>query len=139
MVIGALEIEVVVAWSESLKDKRRVVKSLKDRLHREHLVAVAEIGEQDSLQLARVAVVAVGADGQRVGQTLDRITLKLAAVRDGEASVVSRELFRAADVPESRRLNPDESPGEAPDGSLEEDLLARGARALDETDPEQSP
>lgn len=135
MVIGALEIEVVVAWSESLKDKRRVVKSLKDRLHREHLVAVAEIGEQDSLQLARIAVVAVGADGQRVGQMLDRITLKLAAVRDGEASVISRELFRAADVPDSRRLAPDEGP----DDSLEDDLLARGARALDETDPEQSP
>jgi len=131
MVIGVLEIEIVVAWSESLKDKRRVVKSLKDRLHREHLVAVAEVGGQDSLRRARVAVAAVGADGRRVGETLDRIALKLAALRDGEASIVSRELFRAADVPESRKAQADEA--------LESDLLARGARALDEAGQEQSP
>ena len=124
MVIGVLEIEVLVPWSESLKDKRRVVKSLKDRLHREHLVAVAEVAEHDSLQRSRLAVACVGSEGRRVGETLDRIALKLAALRDGEASVVSRELFRAADVPESRRIGPDHD--------LEEDLLARGARALDE-------
>ncbi len=126
MVIGALEIEIVVAWSESLKDKRRVVKSLKDRLHREHLVAVAEVGGQDSLQMARVAVVCVGAEGRRVGETLDRIALKIGELRNAEAEVVGREVFRAADVPESRRM--------APDGGLEDELLARGADALDQED-----
>ena len=131
MVIGVLEIEVVVPWSESLKDKRRVVKSLKDRLHREHLVAVAEVGEQDSLQRARLGVACLGSDGRRVGETLDRIALKLAGLRDGEASVVSRELFRAADVPESRRAGLD--------ADLTEDLLARGARALDEAGGEDAP
>jgi uncharacterized protein YlxP (DUF503 family) len=131
MVIGVLEIEIVVPWSESLKDKRRVVKSLKDRLHREHLVAVAEVGDHDLLQRARVAVACVGADGRRIGETLDRIALKVAALRDGEATIVGREIFRAADVPESRRIQPDDS--------LESDLLHRGARALDEAGPEQTP
>lgn len=131
MVIGVLEIEIVVAWSESLKDKRRVVKSLKDRLHREHLVAVAEVGDHDLLQRARLAVACVGSEGRRVGETLDRIAVKLAALRDGEAEVIGREIFRAADVPESRKIQPDDS--------LEDDLLDRGARALDEADPEQNP
>ena len=43
MVVGILQIEVSIDGSTSLKDKRRVVSSLKDRLHREHQVSVAEV------------------------------------------------------------------------------------------------
>lgn len=130
MVIGALEIEVVVAWSESLKDKRRVIRSLKDRLHREHMVSVAEIAEHDSLRRARVGVVCVGADGRRVGETLDRVARKATQLRDAEVEILAREIFRSADVPADRRAVQDQS--------LEEDLLTRGQAAL-ETDPERTP
>ena len=44
MVVGILQFELLVPGATSLKDKRRVVKSVKDRLHREHLVSVAEVG-----------------------------------------------------------------------------------------------
>ncbi|MFG0284125.1 MAG: DUF503 domain-containing protein [Phycisphaerales bacterium JB039] len=130
MVIGALEIEVIVAWSESLKDKRRVIRSLKDRLHREHMVSVSEIGEQDSLRRARIGVVCVGADGRRVGETLDRVARKVTQLRDAEVGILAREVFRAADVPADRRTGTDQG--------LEEDLLTRGQAAL-ETDPEGTP
>src|ERR1041384_8063343 len=65
MVIGLLQFELVIHGSESLKDKRRVVRSVKDRLHREHMVAVAEVASQEVLNLAVLGLACVGSDGAR--------------------------------------------------------------------------
>ncbi len=40
--VGILQFELLIRQRRSLKDKRRVVRSVRDRLHREHLVSVAE-------------------------------------------------------------------------------------------------
>jgi hypothetical protein len=56
MIIGILQVELLIDGSQSLKDKRRVVLSLKDRLHREHQVSVAEV---DSLEDHRVAILGI--------------------------------------------------------------------------------
>ncbi len=93
MVIGILQFELLIRGAESLKDKRRVVSSVKDRLHREHLVSIAEVGLQDHMSVARLALALVGSDGKHVGQTLDRITAKLRALHDAELSGVSREVL----------------------------------------------
>ena len=61
--------------SHSLKDKRHVVKGLKDRLRHKFNVSVAEIDYQDLWQRALVAAVTVAPDhahGERVLQTVER-------------------------------------------------------------------
>lgn len=61
--------------SHSLKDKRQVVKGLKDRLRHKFNVSVAEIDYQDLWQRALVAAVTVSSDhaqGERVLQTVER-------------------------------------------------------------------
>ena len=73
--IGVLTLEIRVESSHSLKDKRHVVKSLKDRLRRKFNVAVAEIDYQDLWQRALVAAVTVASDhthGERVLQSVER-------------------------------------------------------------------
>lgn len=60
--IGVLTLEIYVEHSQSLKDKRQVVKSLKDRLRDHFNVAVAEIGHLDSWQTSAVSVVTVAND-----------------------------------------------------------------------------
>ena len=47
-------------WSRSLKDKRRVVKSLKDRLRGRHNISLAEVDGQDLWQRAVLGIAAVG-------------------------------------------------------------------------------
>lgn len=69
-VIGVLTLEIYVAESHSLKDKRHVVKSLKDRLCDRFNVAVAEIDHLDSWQSSVVAAVTVSADRVRAEQVL---------------------------------------------------------------------
>lgn len=44
---------------ESLKDKRRILVSLKDRLHRKFNLSVAEVAEQDTLSLAHLGAAVV--------------------------------------------------------------------------------
>ena len=99
MVIGILQFELVIHDSASLKDKRRVVRSVKDRLHREHMVAVAEVASQDVLNLAVLGLACVGSEGGRVGEVLDRITEKLRALGDAELGAVSRQILSTGDLP----------------------------------------
>ena len=47
MTVGVLQIEIMITDSMSLKDKRRVVKSIKDRIANSHNVSIAEVGALD--------------------------------------------------------------------------------------------
>jgi uncharacterized protein YlxP (DUF503 family) len=69
-VIGVLTLEIHVEDSHSLKEKRHVVKSLKDRLRVRFNVSVAEIDGIDSWQRSVVAAVTVSSDRIRAEQVL---------------------------------------------------------------------
>jgi len=96
MVLGVLQFQVLVHGAESLKDKRRVVQSLKDKLHREHLCSIAEVGDPDLLNAATMALAIVTRDGQRAGEILDAITIKLRELRDGEVGEIDRQVLHAS-------------------------------------------
>lgn len=113
MVIGVLQFELLIHGSASLKDKRRVVRSVKDRLHRHHMVSVAEVGLQDRLDVASMALACVGTDGRRVGEVLDQVAVKLRALGDAEVGEMSRSIISGRDLPE------------APDTPADEAALAR--------------
>jgi uncharacterized protein len=57
--VGVLTMELRIDDSHSLKDKRQIVKALKDRLRNKFNVAVAEIDYQDLWQRALIAAVTV--------------------------------------------------------------------------------
>ena len=58
-VVGLLSLELHIRGARSLKDKRHVLRSVKDRLRRLN-VSIAEIDHQDLWQRCLLAVVAVG-------------------------------------------------------------------------------
>ncbi len=59
MVVGTLRVELFISDGVTLKDKRRVLHSLLDRLRHRFNVAVAEVDKQDSRHTAVVAVACV--------------------------------------------------------------------------------
>ncbi len=68
--------ELHLAACQSLKDKRAVVKSLKDRLHHEFNVSVAETAHQDLWQRAELTASVVSTDrrhAERVLREVDRL------------------------------------------------------------------
>ncbi len=92
MVVGIMQFELLVPWAESLKDKRRVVRSVKDRLHRQHLVSVAEVSHQEIHNVAVLGVAVVSETGARAASVLDRIEQKMRALPDAEFGDSWREI-----------------------------------------------
>jgi uncharacterized protein YlxP (DUF503 family) len=78
--IGVLTLEIVLQNSHSLKDKRHVVKSLKDRLRGKFNVAVAEIDCQDLWQRAVLAAVTVSSDHGHAEKVLQSVEEEAAAL-----------------------------------------------------------
>ena len=81
--VGALTLEVRIEDAHSLKDKRHVVRGLKDRLRHKFNVSVAEIGSQDLWQHAVVAVVAVSGDREYAEQLLSAVETEAAEFLGG--------------------------------------------------------
>ncbi len=73
MTVGTLRIEIFIPMSRSLKEKRRVVKSLVDRLRGRFNVSVAEVEHQETWQRAGFGIGAVGSSAMVVRRTLDAI------------------------------------------------------------------
>ena len=73
MTVGTLTIKLMIREARSLKDKRRVLRSLKDRIRNRHNVSVAEVGAQQSHQQALLGIAMVGTDGQYVDGGLAKI------------------------------------------------------------------
>ncbi|HEY7305586.1 MAG TPA: DUF503 domain-containing protein [Bryobacteraceae bacterium] len=81
--IGVLTLDIHVEHSHSLKEKRHVVKSLKDRLRERFNVSVAEIDHLDSWQNSVLAAVTVANDRLRAEQILQAVEAHAASVLGG--------------------------------------------------------
>jgi len=73
MFVGLLTMEVMIPASGSLKDKRRAIKGLKDRIRSRFNVSVAEVGETGLWQRATIAVACVSNDKTRIDETMGRV------------------------------------------------------------------
>jgi uncharacterized protein len=79
VVIGVIGWDLQIYEAHSLKDKRAVVKSLKDRLRAKLNVSVAETGQQDLWQRAEITVGVVATDGRQASSILDSADKLVAA------------------------------------------------------------
>lgn len=70
MTVALLSLELFLPTSQSLKDKRMVLRRLKDRLGALN-VAVAEVAHQDLWQRAGLGIVTVAASDESAGRTLE--------------------------------------------------------------------
>jgi uncharacterized protein YlxP (DUF503 family) len=71
--IGVITFELRVEESQSLKDKRHVVKGFKDRLRSRFNVAVAEIDGQETWQRSTVAAVTVSGNHAHAESVLQNV------------------------------------------------------------------
>ena len=73
MIVGTVEIRLHLQDARTLKDKRRILLSLKDRLRSNFNVSVAEVGNNDFVSSAILAVAQVGNDSRYINGTLDQV------------------------------------------------------------------
>ena len=73
MPIGLLTLEIYIPDARSLKDKRQVIRSLKDRLRRQFNIAIAELDHQETWQRAVVGEVSISADTRHLEESLEKV------------------------------------------------------------------
>jgi hypothetical protein len=73
MLIGTLRVRLLLRQARSLKDKRQVVSSIKDKLHNHFNVSVAEVESQDDRQLAVLGLAMVSNETQHLRKALSQV------------------------------------------------------------------
>ncbi len=95
MFVGAMLVHLQLPTSDSLKDKRRVVKSLIARLSAQFGVSVAEVGQLDARQNAELGVARVSNESHHADSVLDAVVRYIEETRpDVEVVAVAREIER---------------------------------------------
>jgi len=96
--IGLLTVEIHLPQSRSLKDKRQVVRGVKDRLRSRHNVAVSELEEgADLWQRASVAVVSVASQRDVLERLFESVVREIESQIPGHLVETGRDFLDAAD------------------------------------------
>ncbi len=90
MTVGVALVSFRLHEIHSLKEKRKIVKSLIEKSRNRFNVAVAEVADQDVHQKAAIGIAVIGNDGRVINSLLDRIIGFMESI--GEADLVSSEI-----------------------------------------------
>lgn len=82
MFVGVLRLVLQIPGARSLKDRRRVVRSFKDRVQSRLRLSVAEVGALDEHQRAIIGVACVSGDAARVDELLSSAASMAGTLRD---------------------------------------------------------
>jgi len=82
MVIGVLQVQLGIPGADSLKAKRMVVLSLKDRIRKNFNVSVAEVDDNDQWTSATLAIVMVSNDRRFSNRVLSKIVNLIESAHD---------------------------------------------------------
>lgn len=92
MVIGACKVRLRILGARSLKEKRKVLKSMKDRLLRMNL-SVSEVDDNDKWQAATLGIALVSNDAAFINSVLDKIVLEIEENGEVEILAVNTEIM----------------------------------------------
>lgn len=73
MVVGILTLEILIPASTSLKEKRMIIRSIKDRISKKFNVSIAEVEYQDKWQRAKIGIALVSSKKSFTEEVLNKI------------------------------------------------------------------
>jgi uncharacterized protein YlxP (DUF503 family) len=92
MFIGVLRLVLQIPGAASLKDRRRVVKSFKDRVRARFPVSIAEVGDLERYQVATLGVAVVSGEAARCDEVLSAVSRAAALANDAVLADVATEI-----------------------------------------------
>ena len=93
MTVALLSVELFLPMSQSLKDKRMVLRRLKDRLGALN-VAIAEVAHQELWQRAGLGIVSVGSSDEMAEQSLTKALAEIERLEPGLVTQSQMEFLR---------------------------------------------
>jgi len=94
MIIGTCQVDLLIADNRSLKGKRKVIKSIKDRVRSRFNVSIAEIGHQEEWQRATLGIVCVSNDIRLVDSVLNKVVNLIETSSDATLMDYQIEILR---------------------------------------------
>ena len=93
MKVGCCSIKFFLHGNQSLKEKRRIVSSIRDRLKNKFNVSIAEIGDQDVWQNLHMGIVAVSSDHRYLEGLMNQLVdfienMHLAEITDCQIKII---------------------------------------------------
>jgi uncharacterized protein len=73
MIVGVLEVDLAIFEAQNLKDRRRIIKGLKERIRHRFNVSVSEVDHADRIQRCRLGVAMVAEGSRPVHAQFDKI------------------------------------------------------------------
>jgi uncharacterized protein len=92
MYIGVLRLVFQIPGAASLKDRRRVVKSFKDRVRARFPVSIAEVGDLSRYQVAALGVAVVSNEASRCDEVLSAVAREAGRANDAVLADVATEI-----------------------------------------------
>jgi len=94
MVVGSMIVELRLHDNRSLKGKRKIVRSMVDKVKHKFNVAIAEVGSNDKWQKIELGVSAVGNDRRHIDSSLANVltfldSLYLAEIVDSRIEIIN--------------------------------------------------
>ena len=93
MIIGCCSIKFYLHGNRSLKGKRQVVRSIKDRLKKNFNVSVAEVGDQDNLQSLHIGISTISSDRPYMDGLLTKVINAIDIMNLAEITVCETEII----------------------------------------------
>ena len=94
MVVGTLKIDLHLHDNRSLKGKRKIVRSMVDKVKHKFNVAIAEVGSNDKWQKIELGICTVGNDRRHIDASLNNIlgfleSLYLAEIIQSKTEIIN--------------------------------------------------
>jgi uncharacterized protein YlxP (DUF503 family) len=94
VVVGTAKISLYIQDNHSLKEKRKIVKSITAKVHQRFNASIAEVGSNDKWQMIGLGISIVGNDRRFVNSSLDNIlsyldSLYLGEIIDSDIEIVN--------------------------------------------------
>ena len=71
--VGCCSLKFVLHGNRSLKDKRRIVRTIKDRLKHKFNISVAEVGDQDAKNNLHIGIAAISSDARYLDGLMNQV------------------------------------------------------------------
>jgi uncharacterized protein len=101
MPIAALTLELRIEHAQSLKDRRQVVRSLKDKLRHGFNISVAELDEAVSWQSATIGVTAISRSRDYLTGLMEQVERAATRISNDLGAVVADSWWSFAEDDES--------------------------------------
>ena len=96
MVVGICRVHLLIPESQSLKEKRVVLRRIKDKAQQKFNLAIAEVGDNDLWQRAIIGVAVIGGDRRFAESALDEVVRFVR--NEAEVTDVEREIQTFGDA-----------------------------------------